>query len=150
MGSILPTGKLYAWSISLLWRNTPVYAYRMTDEQPIPDPLIWLDFQLVPDEMHDPNALLQSLVFQALGGASCCWTNMSGAGVFESDYCRRIGDRLIEALAYHFPDRFPTGEVIHNAAGEVVLVMSPAFHPAHLEHRLEYPGVQLLDSEVEL
>jgi len=40
----------------------------------------------------------EELIFQALGAASACWNNLEGAGVFESDRCKAIGDELIERL----------------------------------------------------
>ena len=42
---------------------------------------------------------LDSAVMESLGSASACWENLSGAGVFESDRCAAIGDRLLELLA---------------------------------------------------
>ena len=43
---------------------------------------------------------LSELVFCALGQASVCWDNaaLSGAGVFHSDECKRVGDELLLAL----------------------------------------------------
>lgn len=38
---------------------------------------------------------LESAVFQALGAASVCWENPGGAGVFESDRAKAIGDELV-------------------------------------------------------
>lgn len=38
---------------------------------------------------------IEEAVFQALGAASACWENLSGAGVFESTRCKQIGDELI-------------------------------------------------------
>jgi len=44
---------------------------------------------------------LEDLVFQALGAASACWANLEGAGVFESDRAKAIGDELLERLRAH-------------------------------------------------
>lgn len=43
----------------------------------------------------DPKA---SLIFQALGAASVCWEKIEGAGVFDSDRAKRIGDELLSEL----------------------------------------------------
>lgn len=37
-------------------------------------------------------------VFVALGMASACWDNLSGAGVFDSTRAKEIGEALIEVL----------------------------------------------------
>lgn len=44
---------------------------------------------------EDPVA---SVVGQALGAASACWDNLSGAGVFESDRCKAILDAVLDWL----------------------------------------------------
>lgn len=41
---------------------------------------------------------LEQAVFTALGAASSCWENLEGAGVFESDRCKNIGDQLIARI----------------------------------------------------
>ena len=41
---------------------------------------------------------LKELIFQALGEASTCWQNLSGAGVFDSERAIAIGERLISDL----------------------------------------------------
>lgn len=41
---------------------------------------------------------LKSLVFEALGEASTCWSNLAGAGVFDSDRALAIGERLLAQL----------------------------------------------------
>jgi uncharacterized protein YegP (UPF0339 family) len=45
----------------------------------------------------DPDPL-RSVIFQALGAASACWENLAGAGVFESDRAKAIGDDLLDFL----------------------------------------------------
>jgi hypothetical protein len=34
-------------------------------------------------------------VFQAVGAASACWENLEGAGVFQSDRAKEIGEELM-------------------------------------------------------
>lgn len=41
---------------------------------------------------------LDGAVFQALGAASTCWENLSGAGVFDSTRAKDIGDGLLEFI----------------------------------------------------
>jgi hypothetical protein len=40
----------------------------------------------------------RSAVFQALGAASACWENLSGAGVFDSTRAKAIGEALLAKL----------------------------------------------------
>lgn len=47
-----------------------------------------------PWTFSSPDEDLQSKVFQALGGASGCWDNLSKAGMFLSDRCKQIGETL--------------------------------------------------------
>lgn len=47
---------------------------------------------------EDGSLTLQSAVFQALGAASACWENLAGAGIFESDRAKEIGERLVEFI----------------------------------------------------
>lgn len=44
---------------------------------------------------------LEQAVFVAVGAASGCWDNLSGAGVFESNKAKAIGKGLIEAIKHH-------------------------------------------------
>lgn len=46
----------------------------------------------------DGTLSLESAVFQALGAASACWENLSGAGVFQSEEAQEIGNVLVEAI----------------------------------------------------
>jgi hypothetical protein len=41
---------------------------------------------------------VQEAVFIALGAASACWTNLVGAGEFESHRCKAIGEELVAAI----------------------------------------------------
>lgn len=41
---------------------------------------------------------LPAMVNTALGAASACWSNLNGAGIFESDRCSAIADMLISDL----------------------------------------------------
>ena len=45
---------------------------------------------------------LSRLVFEALGAASSCWDNLSGAGTFESTRARIIGEELLYGILEHF------------------------------------------------
>lgn len=40
----------------------------------------------------------RSQVFQALGQASSCWTDLPEAGIFMSDLCVKIGDELVSLI----------------------------------------------------
>lgn len=53
-------------------------------------------FEFQPDE--DGTLTLRSAVFQALGAASTCWDNLSGAGVFQSEKAQEVGDKLLAAI----------------------------------------------------
>ena len=53
------------------------------------------EFTFHPDE--NGNLSLESAVFQALGGASMCWSEIP-TGVFESDRAKQIGDLLLENI----------------------------------------------------
>lgn len=57
------------------------------------------------DDGGDIEALLEEerrkrsrILFEALGAASSCWENLSGAGVFESARCKAIGEEAFAAL----------------------------------------------------
>lgn len=41
---------------------------------------------------------LASTIFEALGAASVCWDDMSGAGVFHSEEAKQIGESLTDFL----------------------------------------------------
>lgn len=41
---------------------------------------------------------LQEAVFTALGAASACWSDLAGAGEFESTRCKEIGEELVAAI----------------------------------------------------
>lgn len=53
-------------------------------------------FEFQPE--HDGTVPLETAVFQALGAASACWTNLAGAGVFESERAEAIGQALIARI----------------------------------------------------
>jgi hypothetical protein len=53
-------------------------------------------FEFQPE--HDGSLPLATAVFQALGAASACWDNLEGAGVFESERARAVGDALLAFL----------------------------------------------------
>lgn len=39
---------------------------------------------------------LREKIYQAVGAASACWENLEGAGVFESNRAKKVGDDLVE------------------------------------------------------
>lgn len=41
---------------------------------------------------------VESAVFQALGAASSCWTNLRGAGEFDSSRCKNVGEQLVKRI----------------------------------------------------
>lgn len=43
-------------------------------------------------------SLLREKVFQAIGAASSCWDNLSGAGVFESELAAKVGEELMKDI----------------------------------------------------
>lgn len=45
---------------------------------------------------------LEEAVFTSLGAASACWEDIAGAGVFESDRCKQIGDGLVAWIKNHY------------------------------------------------
>jgi hypothetical protein len=57
----------------------------------------------------------ETSVYMALGAASACWDNLSGAGEFDSSGCLRIGQELIDHLRWLrlLPDQPTTGAPGH-------------------------------------
>lgn len=53
-------------------------------------------FQFQVAEGEEPT--LETFVFQALGAASSCWSNLSGAGTFDSTRAKEIGDVLCATI----------------------------------------------------
>jgi hypothetical protein len=51
---------------------------------------------LVPLELENED--LETAVYIAIGAASACWENLEGAGVFESEKAKHIGDQLLEKV----------------------------------------------------
>jgi len=45
------------------------------------------------------NAQMRQAIFEAIGEASMCWSNIDKAGVFESTRAQDIGERLVKTLA---------------------------------------------------
>lgn len=43
----------------------------------------------------EPGADMESMIFQAIGAASMCWSNPSGAGEFQSERAEAIGVALL-------------------------------------------------------
>lgn len=52
------------------------------------------DFPLIFPEWTTETPV-ETAVFEALGAASVCWETPEGAGVFESDRAKQIGDELV-------------------------------------------------------
>lgn len=53
-------------------------------------------WEFTPEE--DGSLSVRSAVFQALGGASTCWDDLSTAGAFESERAAEIGERLMGVI----------------------------------------------------
>ena len=51
----------------------------------------------------EDGADLESAVYQALGAASTAWDNLEGAGVFDSERCKAIGEELLERIRSEAP-----------------------------------------------
>lgn len=49
------------------------------------------------------NEQAATLIFEALGAASTCWEDMSGAGVFQDQRASEIGRQLMADLGYEMP-----------------------------------------------
>jgi len=43
---------------------------------------------------------LDEMIMQAVGEASMCWSNIEGAGVFNSEKAKKIGDNLLKYLEH--------------------------------------------------
>lgn len=46
-------------------------------------------------ESTDP-LTLEALIFQGVGAASVCWTTPEGAGIFDSEQAKAIGDDMLD------------------------------------------------------
>lgn len=79
----------------------PLADLREPDAARYPDPTVAQDgqngLQEAPAATERPEGL-ETLVFEALGAASACWENLEGAGVFQSDQAKAIGDALVADL----------------------------------------------------
>lgn len=58
----------------------------------------------MPDPKADFIADITEPVYQAVGEASACWENLSGAGVFDSDHAKRVAEALVERVAEAFEE----------------------------------------------
>jgi len=45
---------------------------------------------------------LKEEILVAIGHASMCWSNINGAGVFDSEQAEKVGDELLEFVKAHF------------------------------------------------
>lgn len=50
------------------------------------------------------NLTLEEVIFQALGAASVCWETPEGAGVFDSEHAKEIGDKLVDFIREGIPN----------------------------------------------
>lgn len=46
--------------------------------------------------VNEEETPFESVVFQAVGQASTCWSNMKGAGIFDDRAARTVADGLLE------------------------------------------------------
>ncbi len=53
----------------------------------------------------DEDDPLATAVFTCLGAASMCWETLNGAGVFQSDRARDIGDELVAFIRSRYVER---------------------------------------------
>lgn len=51
---------------------------------------------------EDEEVTLEQAVFESLGAASACWEHLAGAGEFESDRAKKIGDTLLVFIRDHY------------------------------------------------
>lgn len=54
---------------------------------------------------------LPAAVFQAIGVGSICWENLSGAGIFDSNKAREVGEELLERIEAHVAERIAAAQV---------------------------------------
>lgn len=82
----------------------------MTD--PAPEPAAVREpFAFRREDFGDRGPNLETAVFLAIGAASACWENLSGAGVFDSTRAEEIGRALLAfvqdgGLPKHNPDAY--------------------------------------------
>jgi hypothetical protein len=68
----------------------------------------------------DQAETLKGAVYRAIGAASVCWKTLEGAGVFQSDRAKLIGEELLAEISSRRGQKFPPCE--HgNKFGECVL-----------------------------
>lgn len=63
------------------------------------------------DPRSDFIADITEPVFLAIGEASVCWESLGGAGVFDSDHAKRVGDALVARLVEAFDEFAEFAEV---------------------------------------
>lgn len=66
-------------------------------------------------EHEDEELTLKSAVYQAVGGASACWENLRGAGVFREDMATEVAEALLAFIHNHF--KTPQPEPLCGCAG---------------------------------
>lgn len=52
---------------------------------------------------HDGTLSMSAAVYQAIGAASVCWSDMKGTGVFEDRKARDIANALLDFINGHDP-----------------------------------------------
>lgn len=77
---------------------------------------------------------LSTVVFEALGAVSDCWDNLPGAGVFESERARDIGDRLVEHLRPTSPTSTGTTVTVEERHGDSVVICDNPGAPDDMRH----------------
>lgn len=48
---------------------------------------------------------IKAAVYQAIGVGSVCWEDLSGAGVFNDQLAREVGEELLERIEAHVAER---------------------------------------------
>ena len=90
---------------------------------------------------------LESVLAQAIGAASGCWTNLRGAGIFESDRAKAILDELVaEVNERTAPPRLGRSAVIREMTEEVY--QNAFAHGWYDKDRTFGDEVALLHSEI--
>lgn len=85
-----------------------------SDPQPDPATLTRAEGRWAYDR---PPAGLSEAVQVAVGGASACWENLGGAGVFQSDRALEISDALIAWIEDNYVTKVEAMEQAQQAVG---------------------------------
>jgi hypothetical protein len=71
---------------------------RATPEPQIVDYSKWMPTVRLEDDETLETMPLERLIYEAVGTATTCWSDLSHAGVFESESCASISQRLTELM----------------------------------------------------